>query len=85
LTDAQITPAPKDSASQAYVAFTIVLCATVIALGCIVLAYEDKTMGPSALTIAGAVVGGLLTALQAPSGIGSVISSALGKKPLETP
>jgi len=75
------TPAPRDSASQAVVAFTIVICVTTLGAGCIVAAVFVQSLASVALAIVGTVVGGLLTALQAPSGIGAVISSALGKKP----
>lgn len=77
------TPKPqKDSGSQAWVAFTIIISLTVLGGGCLVVSVVEKSVIGAAFTIVGTIVGVLGNALQAPSGIGSVISSALSKKPV---
>lgn len=72
----------KDSGSQAWVAFAIVICVTLIACGCIGASILLGSIAGQAFVIVGTIAGGLLTALQAPSGIGSVITRAL-KKPAD--
>lgn len=74
---------PKDSMTQAWVAFTIVICITLIALGSLYVGWSHQRA--EAFTLAGTAIGILGNALQAPSGIGAVISSALGKKPADPP
>ena len=70
-----------DSASQAVIAAGIIVAVTVLGIGLMILAYEVPSQSASALTAVGTVIGGLLTALNAPSGIGKVIAAATAPKP----
>lgn len=71
---------PADSGSQAFIAFTIVICLTLLGAGCLAVAVEIGNLAAEAFTIVGTIAGGLINALAAPSGIGSVIAQAV-KKP----
>jgi hypothetical protein len=76
--DGSLREPAKESKSQAWVAFAIIVSMTMIGLASLWVGYINKTEG--AFTLVGAIVGVLGNALQAPSGISSVISSAMSKK-----
>lgn len=74
------TTTPRESGSQAWVALSIVVALLTLGIGCLVVSVIEKSIVGAALTVVGTIVGILGNALQAPSGIGSVIAQATGKK-----
>lgn len=72
-----------DSPSQLIVALSIVVCATLLGLGSLVAFWMTKEA--SLLTIAATVAGGLLTALNAPTGIGKVVAAIRSPNQGNTP
>lgn len=75
---ASAPPQGKDAIYQLTVAIVIVVSVTLITIGLLVVVHleKDEMLNGAAFTVVGTVVGGLLTALNAPSGIGNVISQA---------
>ena len=73
------TPSSKDSGSQAWVAFTIVIGLIILGVGGIIAAVISEKIAATALLITGTAVGAMANALQAPSGIGTVIAAAMKK------
>lgn len=71
-----IKSTPLDSNSQATVALRIVYGLVLIGGGAIVAAVIDRDVASVAFGAVGVVVGSLATALNAPSGISSVIAAA---------
>lgn len=74
----------KSQDSQVLAALAITASLLVIALGCLVTAYLLNDAGP-AWGAVGAVVGALATALNAPSGISSVIAASKSPPAAPTP
>ena len=71
-----LTDPPKDSSSQMIVALSVVAGLTVLGGGAIAAAIVDKSITGAALAITGTAIGALANALNAPTGISSVIASA---------
>ena len=68
-------PASPESPSQLVAALAIITGVVIIAIASLIIGYLANQL-PASLAIVATIVGGLLTALQAPSGIGKVISAA---------
>ncbi len=71
-----LTAAPKDSSAQTIVALAIAGGLTVLGAGAIVAAVLVHDIAATCFTVVGTAIGALATALNAPSGIASVIASA---------
>lgn len=73
---APVRPSTESANAQTIVSMAIVVALWTIALAAILAALVEKTVAAVAFGAVGVVVGSLATALNAPSGIGSVLSAA---------
>lgn len=76
-----VTANPPKDKSQVTVALNIVGAVTVIAIALIavVIFVKDEMIAAGAIPVIGTIVGGLIQSLNSPTGIGSVIASAMAK------
>ena len=73
-------PTSPESPSQLVAALAIIAGVVIIAIASLIIGYMANQL-PASLAIVSTVIGGLLTALQAPSGVAKLIGAARSQNP----